>query len=60
MGLSLALAYVPAYTDRIDLWTLGAAMFTRGNLNPGAREDRGNRWASAQSLTLARSDARAR
>src|SRR6201987_6414793 len=23
---------------------LGAAMFTQGNLNPGEREDRGNRW----------------
>jgi protein-S-isoprenylcysteine O-methyltransferase Ste14 len=28
----------------IFILLLGAAMFTQGNLNPGEREDRGNRW----------------
>ena len=34
---------------------LGAAMFTQGNLNPGEREDRGNRWViwAIMGLSLA-------
>jgi hypothetical protein len=34
---------------------LGAAMFSQGNLNPGEREDRGNRWViwAIMGLTLA-------
>jgi protein-S-isoprenylcysteine O-methyltransferase Ste14 len=39
---------------------LGAAMFTQGNLNPGEREDRGNRWViwaiMGLSLALAYTD----
>ncbi|HZB92687.1 MAG TPA: isoprenylcysteine carboxylmethyltransferase family protein, partial [Stellaceae bacterium] len=35
----------------------GAALFTRGNLSPGTREDRGNRWVIAVFTVIGLADA---